>query len=174
MKRLSGWAGFSTLVALAVILDQAIKALVEASLPLHQVVPVLPFLAWYRTYNEGIAFSLLSGFGDLGLIILSVVVVGFVLVLKAQTSKARTLAHLGFAFIIGGAIGNLIDRVLHGYVIDYVLVHAGRWSFAVFNLADAFITIGAALIILEELMAWQRSRAGGRSADNGDDAPGES
>ena len=64
--------------------------------------------------------------------------------------------HLGYALIIAGAIGNLIDGLLLGYVIDYVLFHLPNWSFAVFNLADSFITIGAAAIILDEL--WHMKR----------------
>jgi signal peptidase II len=67
-------------------------------------------------------------------------------------------ARLGFALIVGGAIGNLIDRVTLGYVIDYFLFHTSTWSFAVFNLADAFITVGAGLVVLQEVLDWRRER----------------
>ena len=78
-----------------------------------------------------------------------------------RTDARQQLARFGFALIIGGAIGNLIDRVWHGYVIDYVLFHlpAWNWSFAIFNLADAFITVGAGLVILDEFLEWRRERA---------------
>ena len=63
---------------------------------------------------------------------------------------------VGYALIIAGAIGNLVDRLLFGYVIDYVLFYTATWSFAVFNLADSFITIGAGLVILDELLGFGR------------------
>ena len=80
------------------------------------------------------------------------------LYLAAESEPHQRCAQLGFALIIGGAIGNLIDRVWLGYVVDYVLFHLPNWSFAVFNLADAFITVGAMLVVLEEIIAWRKSR----------------
>ena len=70
----------------------------------------------------------------------------------------QVIARIGFALIIGGALGNLIDRAVYGHVIDYVLFHTPVWSFAVFNLADAFITVGAVLVVVEELLVWRKSR----------------
>ncbi|MEQ8482146.1 MAG: signal peptidase II [Hoeflea sp.] len=145
-------------VAGAVALDQAIKYLVESRLPFHEVVPVLPMLSLYRTWNEGIAFSLLKDLPDSGLSILTLAVIAFVLYLWRRTPAERTLAHLGFALIIGGALGNLIDRAVYGHVVDYILFHTQTWSFAVFNLADSFISVGAALIVLDELIAALRER----------------
>jgi signal peptidase II len=66
------------------------------------------------------------------------------------------LARAGFALIVGGALGNLIDRSVYGHVIDYILFHTPSWSFAVFNLADAFISVGAVLVILDEFVGWRR------------------
>lgn len=139
-------------ILLAVALDQAVKFAVEAFLPFQEAVEVVPMLALYRTYNYGVAFSMLSGMEGWFIVGLRLFVVGFVVWLWRQTPKARGLAHAGYALIIAGAIGNLIDRALFGYVIDYVLFHTQSWSFAVFNLADSFITIGAGLIILDELL----------------------
>lgn len=150
---------YSAVAALAVALDQWIKFLVETELDMHAPVDVLPFLALYRTHNTGIAFSMLSDLGSVGLIAITLGVVAFVAWIATRTDPAQRAARLGFALIIGGAIGNLIDRVWHGYVIDYVLFHLPAWSFAVFNLADAFITVGAALVILDEFVAWRRGRA---------------
>ncbi|KXF78906.1 lipoprotein signal peptidase [Paramesorhizobium deserti] len=152
-------------VALAVILDQFVKYLVETGMEYHQQIDILPVLALFRTHNDGIAFSMLSSMGDTGLIIMTLVVIAFVLYLWWSSAAERRLARFGFALIIGGAIGNLIDRSLHGYVIDYVLFHTATWSFAVFNLADAFITIGAGLIILDELIAWKSERDEGKIND---------
>ena len=139
-------------IVIAVILDQAIKIVVDHWLPLQEMVPVIPMLALYRTYNLGVAFSMLSGMDGWFIVGMRIIIVGFVLWLWRRTPDHRWLAHLGFALIIAGALGNLIDRFLYGHVIDYVLFHTETWSFAVFNLADSFITIGAGCVILDELL----------------------
>ncbi|WP_105432805.1 signal peptidase II [Neorhizobium sp. T6_25] len=138
-------------IVIAVILDQAVKIAVENYLPMQEAVPLLPVLALYRTYNLGVAFSLLSGMEREFIVGMRVLIVAFVLWLWRRTPKDRPLAHSGFALIIAGAIGNLIDGFTYGHVIDYILFHTETWSFAVFNLADSFITIGAGLVILDEL-----------------------
>ncbi|QPC86207.1 signal peptidase II [Mesorhizobium sp. NBSH29] len=152
--RTFSWMGLT--VVLVVAVDQWIKFLVETGLPMHEQVDVLPYLALYRTYNTGVAFSMFTWMGDKGLIILSAIVACFVAYLASRTTSAQTVARLGFALIIGGAIGNIIDRSLFGHVIDYVLFHTPGWSFAVFNLADAAITVGAGLVLLDEVLGWRR------------------
>ena len=147
------------LVPVAVILDQWIKWLVEARLNYEELVPVLPFLGLYRTWNPGIAFSMLSGLPDNLLLLLTALIIGFVLYLWSRAGTGQLAARIGFALIIGGAFGNLIDRVWHGHVIDYVLFHTPVWSFAVFNLADMFITFGAVLIVVQELVDWRKNRS---------------
>jgi signal peptidase II len=139
-------------ILIAVILDQAIKIAVEDYLPMHEAVPVMPFLALFRTYNLGVAFSLLSGMEREFIIGMRIVIVAFVIWLWRRTPASRSFAHTGFALIIAGAIGNLIDGLVYGHVIDYILFYTETWSFAVFNLADSFITIGAGLVILDELV----------------------
>ena len=79
-------------------------------------------------------------------------IVCFVLWLWRRTPPAHWPAHLGFALVVAGAFGNIIDRFVYGHVVDYVLFHTATWSFAVFNLADACITVGAALIFLNEFL----------------------
>lgn len=148
--RLSAIAPYAGLTALTVAIDQWIKQLVEARLPMQEMVELLPFLALYRTYNTGVAFSMFSWIDDTGLILVSVAVIAFVLYLAAKTSAGHILARAGFALIVGGAIGNIIDRAVFGHVIDYILFHTPVWSFAVFNLADTFITIGAIFVIADE------------------------
>lgn len=148
---------YLAIIAVAVGLDQWIKWLVEVNLPLQQPVELLPFLALFRTYNTGVAFSMFSWIGDNGLVLLSLCVVAFVVWLASRTASRQRLAHLGFALIIGGALGNVIDRTIFGHVIDYVLFHTPVWSFAVFNLADAFITVGAFLIICDEFFGFGRA-----------------
>ena len=138
-------------IVIAVVLDQVVKIAVENYLPMQEAVPLLPVLALYRTYNLGVAFSLLSGMEREFIVGMRVLIVAFVLWLWRRTPKERPFAHSGFALIIAGAIGNLIDGFAYGHVIDYILFHTETWSFAVFNLADSFITIGAGLVILDEL-----------------------
>ena len=133
---------------------------------MHEKIDVLPFLALFRTYNTGVAFSMFASIGDLGLIAISAAVILFVLYLAARTAPGQVIARTGFALIIGGALGNLIDRALLGHVIDYVLFHTPVWSFAVFNLADALITVGAVLVIVEELLDWRKSRSQPERSDD--------
>lgn len=146
-------------IALAGVgLDQWIKHLVENGLTMHEMVDIVPFLALYRTYNTGIAFSMFSWVGDRGLIALSLAVVAFVLYLAARSDPRHVVSRIGFALIVSGAIGNMIDRALYGHVVDYILFHTPVWSFAVFNLADAFISVGAAAVVLQEFLG--RTRTG--------------
>ena len=149
---------YAAVTVLAVAADQWVKHLVETHLPMQEKIDVLPFLALFRTYNTGVAFSMFASIGDLGLIAISAAVILFVLYLAARTAPGQVIARTGFALIIGGALGNIIDRALLGHVIDYVLFHTPVWSFAVFNLADALITVGAVLVIVEELLVWRNSR----------------
>src|SRR5690606_37898829 len=107
-----------------------------------------------------IAFSMLSG-GGWGLIGLIAAVTAFIGWLAWKSEPRQVLARLGFTLIIAGAVGNVIDRFTYGHVIDYVLFHTPTWSFAVFNLADACITVGAVLVILQEIIDWRRNRAAG-------------
>ncbi|ATU93072.1 signal peptidase II [Phyllobacterium zundukense] len=167
MKNRSIYSLFAV-IAFAVISDQIIKYLVETGMDYQQQIDLLPFLALFRVHNNGIAFSMLSGLHDLALIGLTVIVIGFVSYLWWSTASARWISRFGFALIIGGAIGNLIDRSLHGYVVDYILFHLPSWSFAVFNLADACISIGAAMVVIEEIFVWLRDRRarGGEPGEN--------
>ena len=148
---------FALIFAL-VLADQLSKWATEALLPLQERFGIAPFFL-YRTYNDGIAFSLFSGAGPWPLIALALVVMGVVIWMWRSTPPERTLSHVAFALIIAGAIGNVIDRARLGYVIDMFLFDLEFWSFAVFNVADTWITFGAALILLDEFLAWRRGRA---------------
>lgn len=148
----------SAIIMVAVLTDQIIKYLVETGMDYQQQIDLLPFLALFRVHNEGIAFSMLSGMHDIALIGLTLVVICFVSYLWWSTNPDRWISRAGFALIIGGALGNLIDRSVHGYVIDYILFHLPSWSFAVFNLADAYISVGAALVVIEEFFVWAKER----------------
>ena len=158
-------AAYGGLIAGAIALDQWVKYLVETGLVLHEKVDVLPFLALYRTYNTGVAFSMFEWVDDKGLMIMSVAVIAFVLFLAKRTEPSQVMARIGFCLIIGGAIGNLIDRAIYGHVIDYILFHTPVWSFAVFNLADAFISVGAFIVVLDEFLNWRGQKPEEPSGD---------
>ncbi len=139
-------------LSLAVILlDQAAKQIAEALLMPHQPVSVLPFFDWYLTYNTGAAFSLLADAGGwqrwFFTAIAAVVSVVIVQRLTKLEDHERQTA-LSLALILGGAIGNVIDRILLGHVIDYIQVWLGSYPFPAFNVADAAISVGAVLLIL--------------------------
>jgi len=148
----------ASLISLLVGLDQWSKYLVETNLEYGVPVEIIPFIAFFRTYNDGVSFSMFSGFGARGLIAISSVVLAIVLWIWSKTDKDRLFAHLGFALITAGAIGNLIDRAMLGVVIDFIQFHTDNWSFAIFNIADAYISMGVAAIILDELLAWMKSK----------------
>lgn len=149
---------YAALTSALVAADQAIKLLVEAHLPFEHAVPLMPMLSLYRTWNPGISFTLLAGFGPAALVALALAVTIFVLALAARTPSGETAARLGYAMIVAGALGNLIDRIAYGHVVDYILFHTRDWSFSVFNLADAAISVGAALVVLQEIVNFRRER----------------
>ena len=153
------FAGPAAAVALLVLADQVVKQVVERALDLGVVVPVWGPLHWLHARNTGIAFSWLGGVGPWGLVLLSGAVLVLMLWLWSRTPPAHRLARAGFVLVVAGAIGNLIDRALLGYVTDYVFLYWRGWSFAVFNLADALISVGAAMVLADELFGWGRRRA---------------
>ena len=151
---------FAMIVTLTA-LDQWSKYLVETLLPYRVSIEVMPYIAFFRTFNDGVAFSMLSGFGVGGLVAIGVIVFVLVLWLWSKAEKGRWLTHLGFALISAGALGNLIDRATLGYVIDFIQFHTANWSFAIFNVADAYISVGVGAIILDEILAWKRHKNSG-------------
>lgn len=134
--------------AAIIVLDQLTKAWVLATLPEYQPVPVIEGVwNWYRTYNTGAAFSFLSdagGWQKYFFIALAFGISGLLAFWLARTPRADWKSALPFALVIGGAIGNVIDRLLHGHVIDFVQVYywpGKEWP--AFNVADAAIVAGA-------------------------------
>ncbi len=141
-------------------LDQAIKYAVEVLLPMHEQIDAVPMLGLYlyRTHNLGVAFSMLSHLDSWVIIVLRLAIVVFVAWLWRGTRADHSFAQAGYCLIIAGAFGNIIDRFTYGYVVDYILFHTETWSFAVFNLADSLISIGAGLILLQEVVVGLRSK----------------
>ena len=140
------------IIAILVVIDQIVKIAVERSMALGQAIEVLPFFALLRAHNDGVAFSMLGGVSYTTLIALTSIIALGALVYLWRSPLPETYLRLGLAMIIGGAIGNIIDRVQYAYVIDYLYFHTPVWSFAIFNLADVFISLGAALILVDEIL----------------------
>ncbi len=150
---------YGLVAAFAILIDQVIKEWVQIDMALYEQIDILPFFALFYTHNPGIAFSMFSTWGAPALTVLTGAVVCLMLYLASRSTARQVAARLGFALIIGGAIGNLIDRISLGYVVDYFLFHTPTWSFAVFNLADAFITVGAILVVFQEYLDWRHNKS---------------
>ena len=144
------------LSALVVVLDQVTKYLAETLLVMHQPVSVLPSFNLMLTYNTGAAFSFLAGAGGwqrwLFLGLGSLVSIGLIVWLRRLEPEEKWLAA-ALALILGGAVGNLIDRAWLGQVIDFIQLYYDRWYWPAFNVADSAITVGAVLLIVESLQS---------------------
>ena len=135
-----------------IALDQATKFLATRFLDLYERVEVLPVLDFTLLHNTGAAFSLLagaSGWQRWFFIGLAFTVSVVLLVWIWRTPRGEKLLPLSLSLILGGALGNVIDRIVHGYVVDFIHAHWGPAYFPAFNIADSAITIGAGLLILD-------------------------
>jgi signal peptidase II len=150
-------------IAVAVIgLDQVTKELVRDRLPLHDSIPVIPgFLDLTRVHKTGAAFGMLNSVDfplkTLALSIVALVALGGVGWYALSVPLSDRLARIGIAGILGGAVGNLIDRSTQGYVLDFVDAYWQGWHFWAFNVADACITIGVIFMILDILGLGRRA-----------------
>jgi signal peptidase II len=153
------------IVALSVVIvDQITKALVRPALALHQSVEVIPgMLDLTRVHNTGAAFGMLNEmefpFKTLVLSLVAFIALGGVAWYAATVPLTDRLARIGVAGVLGGAIGNLIDRATSGYVLDFVDAYYGDWHFWAFNVADAAITVGVIFMILDMLGLGRRSES---------------
>ena len=151
-----------SVAASVVILDQITKAMVRPALALHESREVIPgFLDLTRVHNTGAAFGMLNAvdfpFKTVVLSIVAAIALGGVAWYAATVPINDRLARLGIAGVLGGAIGNLIDRARTGYVLDFVDAYWGDWHFWAFNVADAAITLGVIFMILDILGLGRRS-----------------
>jgi len=145
------WLWLSVLV---IVLDLSTKAIASHSLVLYQPVPVFPGFNWTLMHNTGAAFSFLSdaaGWQRWFFTVISIVVsIGIVVWMKRLNIKQIWLA-VSLALIVGGALGNVWDRVTLGYVVDFIQVYYDKWSWPAFNVADSAISIGAVMLIIDSL-----------------------
>jgi signal peptidase II len=149
-------------VSVIVIVDQITKAMVRQSLALHESMPLVPdLLALTRVHNTGAAFGMFNALDFAGKTVILTVVATLALAgvawYAASVPAADRLARLGVACILGGAIGNLIDRATAGYVLDFVDASWQGWHFWAFNVADAAISVGVVLMIIDLLGLGRRA-----------------
>ena len=142
------------LLALGVLIaDQMTKWWAQMSLPMAQPIKVTDFLNWFLIYNPGAAFSFLSQAGGWQRWFFTVIgiVAAIVIIWLLQKNTHDRPFCLALSLILGGAIGNVIDRLLYGAVVDFIDVHYDGWHWPAFNIADSAISIGATLIVINEI-----------------------
>lgn len=150
LKRVAPWLALAAVLALA---DQASKGAISANLRIGEAREITGFFNLVLAHNRGAAFSFLSDAGGwqralfIGIAVLATAVIVVMLV----RHSGERLFSAGLALILGGALGNLWDRIALGYVVDFLDFHALGWHFWAFNLADSAITVGAGLLILDGL-----------------------
>ncbi len=151
------WLGLAGLV---ILLDQLVKVWAQSALELHRPWVLAPFLDFTLAYNRGAAFSFLNeagGWQRWFFVLLAVVVGGLIVFWLSRLKPTERLASAGLALVLGGAWGNMLDRVVHGYVVDFIGFHYGPHYFPYFNLADSAITVGVGLLILDGLRGPRRA-----------------
>ena len=154
--RTRGYSFQLAVAGLIVVLDQLTKVMIRREFELYDTTAVIPNLfSLTRIHNTGAAFGLLDGvdlpFKTALLAVVSVAALAGLVMFAVSLPELHRLARVGVALVVGGAAGNLIDRVWLGYVVDFVDVYWGGWHFWAFNVADSAISIGMALIILDQM-----------------------
>jgi len=153
------------LSAFTVVLDQLTKTIAEAELLLHRPIAIFPGFNFTLMYNKGAAFSFLSeagGWQQIFFVALSTIISIFLVfwlrqITRDDKQKDNQLLQIAIAFILGGAIGNLIDRAMTGEVVDFIQLYYSSYYFPAFNIADSAITLGAGLLILDMVFEGKRN-----------------
>jgi signal peptidase II len=142
--------------SLLVVADQATKALVLGSMTLHESIPIIPSVSLTYTRNPGAAFSLLADadptFRKWFFLLVSAVALTLVTMFLRRVERGDWWTLSALSLILGGAAGNLLDRLRHGEVIDFIDLYVGRYHWPVFNLADSGITIGMVMLLGQALL----------------------
>ena len=148
--------------ALVIVIDQATKRVVDTTMQLYQSIDLIPYFQLTYLRNQGAAFSFLSGAGGwqrwffIGLAIIASVFICFWLKKLDRNQRWEAIA---WSLVLGGALGNLIDRILYGYVIDFLDVYVGEWHWPAFNVADSAITVGVIMLLLDSFKPPSRKLA---------------
>ena len=151
-----------SLAGLVVFLDQLTKYVVVTQLAYQERIQVLPFFDWVRWHNEGAAFSFLSSAGGWQRWFFVLLACGFAVFIVYELRRlppGDKWMGCVYALILGGALGNLVDRLNHGYVVDFILVHYESYYFPAFNVADSSLFCGAALWILLMIAEYRDKKA---------------
>ena len=149
-----GRLGWLWLTVLVLVIDLTSKVYFDNSLQMYQQIVVIPdFFSWTLAYNTGAAFSFLAdsaGWQRWLFALIAVVVSGVLVVWLKRLGRNETWLAIALALILGGALGNLYDRIAYGHVVDFILVHwQNRWYFPAFNFADSAICVGAVMLALD-------------------------
>jgi signal peptidase II len=168
MNKPSSWRWLLvTVVVIAV--DQYTKSLITGRFELFDRVPVIPYFDLVRLHNTGAAFSFLanaSGWQNWFFSGVALAVSALIIWWLFSQPAGRIVVPLGLVLVLGGAIGNLIDRLQQGYVVDFVLLYYDRWSFPAFNVADSAITVGVTLMLFDGFFLESRRRRQGGAGDH--------
>jgi len=151
------WLGLALAV---VLLDQLSKTAIIHTFQLNDSRPLTSWFNLVRVHNSGAAFSFLagaSGWQRWFFVGLGALASGFI-VWMLKRHPTQKLFCFAVSMIMGGAVGNVVDRLLHGHVVDFIQLHYGGWAFPSFNLADSAITLGAVCLILDEILRVKRGR----------------
>lgn len=162
------WWHWLALSAVVIVLDHITKALIQQSFMPGETRAITPFFNLVLAFNTGAAFSFLADAGGWQrqfFIVLTTVISVFLIWLMRRNPENRLLC-LALSLIIGGAMGNLYDRVMLGHVVDFIQLHAGGYYWPAFNVADSAISVGAALLILDALRKPAAQSAGHSSETN--------
>jgi signal peptidase II len=153
IPRLAQMGGLIAVISM--IADQATKWWVlEGIMQPPRVIPMTPFFNLVLTWNNGVSFGLFNNDNDLNALILSVLAIAIVIFLILWLRKAENkLVAIGLGLIIGGALGNVIDRGIHGAVVDFLDFYINAYHWPAFNVADSCITIGAVILIFDSLFS---------------------
>lgn len=157
----SGWRWLPLSFAL-VVFDQWTKGWIERHYELGEYTPVFSWLDIIRLHNPGAAFSFLADAGGWQRWFFTIFAVGVSVMLVVWLRKVRLTTEpilaIALALVLSGAVGNVIDRIEHGYVVDFIHVHWQQAYFPAFNIADSAITVGAILLLWDAFADWRRSR----------------
>lgn len=163
MKRWSGMLPWLGLAGAVLAFDQITKAAAERLLDLHVPLAVIPGLNLTLTYNTGAAFSFLSeasGWQRWLFSVFALVVSVVLLVWLYRLPRADRWLAAALSFVLAGALGNLWDRLVYGHVIDFIDVYYRNWHWPAFNLADAAITVGAVMLVIDAVWLSRDAKAG--------------
>lgn len=143
---------FPLFIGILIIADQITKLLIIKFIEPYQSLKILPFFQLVNVKNKGAAFGLFQSLGNTAFILISIIAILFILVMLFKTRDDR----VSLSLILAGAVGNLIDRVRYGYVVDFIDLHIGKYHWPAFNIADSALSIGIFLLFLRIIFPSRR------------------